>query len=309
MLTLTSEKIPKPFKGLVDSGSSHCFLERKFVSEHSLPTIPVDPLPLALIDGSVNTVISEAVMLPIVFPTEETHNLMFYVTPLDSTCSVVLGHNWLTRYNPLIDWVLGTVLFRDPEHEQSNHGKLSASNAFANELSAETLDSSTSQPPNPSEKASRPSVSLVNAIAFQRACEQKGSQVFQLDISSPELRARGVSPKNQDPHDTLKGVPPEYHDFTNVFSKKRADTLAPHRPYGLKINLEEGTSPPLGPMYSLSSSETLALREFIDENLAIGFIRPSTSSHGAPVLFVHKKDSSLRLCVNFRGLNRITKKD
>ena len=53
----------------------------------------------------------------------------------------------------------------------------------------------------------------------------------------------------------------------------------------------------------------MALRKFIDENIATGFIRPSRSPCGAPVLFIWKKDSSLLLCVDFRGLNRISKKD
>jgi len=51
------------------------------------------------------------------------------------------------------------------------------------------------------------------------------------------------------------------------------------------------------------------LKEFIDENLTNGFIRSISSSHKAPVLFVKKKDGSLQLCVDFCGLNRITKKD
>jgi len=51
------------------------------------------------------------------------------------------------------------------------------------------------------------------------------------------------------------------------------------------------------------------LKEFIDENLTNGFIRSTSSPHGAPVLFVKKKDSSLQLCVDFCGLNKITKKD
>src|SRR5882724_7355063 len=53
----------------------------------------------------------------------------------------------------------------------------------------------------------------------------------------------------------------------------------------------------------------LSLRKFIDENLATGFIHPSCSSHGAPVLFIQKKDGSLRLCVDFRGPNQISQKD
>src|SRR6202789_4643733 len=62
-------------------------------------------------------------------------------------------------------------------------------------------------------------------------------------------------------------------------------------------------------MYSLSPSELEALRIFIDENLNNGFIRPSNSPHGAPILFVKKKSGELRLCVDYRGLNRISKKN
>ena len=62
-------------------------------------------------------------------------------------------------------------------------------------------------------------------------------------------------------------------------------------------------------MYSLSTTELEALWTFIEENIHIGFIRPSNSPHGAPILFVRKKDGSLHLCVDYRGLNKITKKD
>jgi len=73
--------------------------------------------------------------------------------------------------------------------------------------------------------------------------------------------------------------------------------------------LDEGTALPFGPIYSLSQGGLVALHKFIYENLATGFICPLHSPHGAPVLFIHKKDGSLLLCVNFRGLNQISKKD
>ena len=107
----------------------------------------------------------------------------------------------------------------------------------------------------------------------------------------------------------LSMLPEEYHNFVDVFSKSKAGKLADHQPYDLKITLDEGTVPPFGPIYSLSQEELAALRKFIDENLATGFIRPSCSPCGAPVLFIWKKDGSLRLCVDFRGLNQISKKD
>ena len=107
----------------------------------------------------------------------------------------------------------------------------------------------------------------------------------------------------------MKGVPNIYHHFSDVFSKGRANSLPLHREYDLKIDIDETAKAPLGPVYPLSQSELGALEEFIDEHLNMGFIRPSNSLFGAPVLFVKKKDGSLRLCVNFRRLNSITRKD
>jgi len=70
----------------------------------------------------------------------------------------------------------------------------------------------------------------------------------------------------------ISNVPSEYHEFANVFSKTKAETLPPHHPYDLKINLEEGAQPLVGPIYSLSASEQEALKEFIEENLNTSFI-------------------------------------
>jgi len=69
--------------------------------------------------------------------------------------------------------------------------------------------------------------------------------------------------------------------FADVFSKSQASVLANHCPYDLKITLEDGATPPLGPIYSLSQEELLALCKFINENVAMGFIHPSHSPHGA----------------------------
>ena len=75
------------------------------------------------------------------------------------------------------------------------------------------------------------------------------------------------------------------------------------------INVEPGKAPPFGPLYNLSETELKVLKEYINTNLQNGFISPSTSSTGAPILFTKKKDGSLRLCVDYQGLNNITIKD
>jgi len=154
-----------------------------------------------------------------------------------------------------------------------------------------------------------PYVSLISAAAFARACKLTGSTNFTLYIRPEDAKLCSTSAASPVDPSNLSAVPEVYHDFTDIFSKAKATTLAPHREYDLRIDLEEGASPPLGTVYSLSQTELGALRTFIDKHLSYGFIQQSTSAHGAPVLFVRKKDGSLRLCVDYRGLNKISKKD
>jgi len=104
-------------------------------------------------------------------------------------------------------------------------------------------------------------------------------------------------------------VPLDYHEFVDVFDKGKASQLPPHRLYNLKINLEKGSAPPPGTIYLLSPVELEALRKFLDENIATGLLHSASSPHGAPILFVKKKDGSLHLCMDFHGLNQMTKKD
>jgi hypothetical protein len=80
-----------------------------------------------------------------------------------------------------------------------------------------------------------------------------------------------------------------------VFEKKNANTLPQHRPYDCGIEIQKDAQPPFGPIYSLSQNELVALRDYLDENFAKNFIQHSKSPVGAPILFVKKKDGSLRM--------------
>ena len=71
----------------------------------------------------------------------------------------------------------------------------------------------------------------------------------------------------------------------------------------------DGGEPPFGSLYNLSASELEVMRTYLDNYSAKGWIRRSTSPAGAPVFFIPKKDGGLRLCVDYRGLNKITIKN
>ena len=132
--------------------------------QHGIPTSSIPPLKLNLFDGSSNSFISEIAKFPVCFPTGESMTLSFYVTLLDPHCSVVLGHDWLSRYNPLIDWVTGRITFR------STATAIPPSlRALSSVDSASPVSASVSVTEDTSDSPARPDICLINAAAFARA--------------------------------------------------------------------------------------------------------------------------------------------
>src|SRR5258708_4495413 len=158
---------------------------------------------------------------------------------------------------------------------------------------------------NPKEKLAssrKIDICMVSALTMTKLCKDPGTPAFM--ISMADLIPSQVTATN-----TLDSIPAKYRDFRDVFSEEKVGTLAPHRPYDLQINIEEGAKPIHGPIYSLSPPELMALWEFLEEHTRSGFICPSKSPLGSHVLFIKKKDGSLCLCMDFHTLKRVTEKD
>ena len=107
-------------------------------------------------------------------------------------------------------------------------------------------------------------------------------------------------------------LPKQYQEYYALFNPEEAEKLPPHRGPGVdhKIELEpKDSQPPWGPLYSMSRGELLVLRKELTSLLEKGFIRVSSSPAAAPVLFAKKPGGGLRLCIDYRALNAITRKD
>nr|AAD37020.1 putative retroelement pol polyprotein [Arabidopsis thaliana] len=97
------------------------------------------------------------------------------------------------------------------------------------------------------------------------------------------------------------------NEFSDVFAA--VSGVPPDRSDPFTIELEPGTTPISKAPYRMAPAEMAELKKQLEELLAKGFIRPSSSPWGAPVLFVKKKDGSFRLCIDYRGLNKVTVKN
>ena len=104
------------------------------------------------------------------------------------------------------------------------------------------------------------------------------------------------------------GLPRVVYEYDDVFSNE-LPRIPPHRDVDFVIELHPGTSPISMTPHRMTSVELQKLKVQLQELLDKGFIRPSTSPWGALVLFANKKDKTLRLCIDYRQLNRVTIKN
>ncbi|KAM0051849.1 putative nucleotidyltransferase, Ribonuclease H [Helianthus debilis subsp. tardiflorus] len=129
-----------------------------------------------------------------------------------------------------------------------------------------------------------------------RKCLQKGCVAFLAHIMDKEAAV----PKIEDI--------PVVKEYPEVFPEDLPG-LPPQRQVEFHIDLAPGAAPVAKAPYRLAPSEMQELSTQLQELLDMGFIKPSFSPWGAPVLFVKKKDGSFRMCIDYRELNKLTIKN
>lgn len=318
---------------MVDCGAHSCFMSSEFASFSKIPLITKKfPIPLNVIDGqpissgpirSHTSLVSLSISEPSrSFAHEE--DISFNIIPMNYP--IVLGIPWLKKHNPEIIWSIEHVRFASSfcrsncvlrssalfqASSSSKHSKKvkmaksrkkSSSRSLRSSRSSFSLSSveNVSTTPCPVTSSRALSISFVSSKVFSKLIDSNP------DVSPGYLLCSvSDSPSKIE----VANIPEPYQKFKELFSKEAADVLPDHQPWDHTIPLQPGVQPPHGPIYSLSENELASLRSYIDENLAKGFIRSSSSPAGAPILFVKKKDGSLRLCVDYRGLNNLTIKN
>ncbi|GJU27427.1 putative reverse transcriptase domain-containing protein [Tanacetum coccineum] len=136
---------------------------------------------------------------------------------------------------------------------------------------------------------------IVSCIKARKYIE-KGCELFLAQVTEQESKEK-----------RLEDVP-VIRDFPEVFPDELPG-LPPPRQVEFRIDLIPGAAPVARAPYRLAPSEMKELSKQLQELSKKGFIRPSSSPWGAPVLFVKKKDGSFRMCIDYRELNKLTIKN
>ena len=285
LLTFIGSINGRPAKVLIDGGAEGNIISSSFQKRHELDRTKCLPIPILLPNGS-SSITSHTV--PVTFDRggySDSLNPVLY--PLNKY-DLILGKPWLTRINPQINWRTNDLHF-------THNGINVLWNCRG--FKADTIQTRTKG-------------LLLTHMHFHAMTTLPGSNVF-LALIKNKTEESGETETNPR---VIPDMTPEIRsivmdEFADVFPEKLPDGLPPDRGDAMKIETDPTADPPFRPVIRLSIAELDELRRQLDQLLAAGFIKPSTSPYGAPVLFVRKKDGTLRLCVDYRGLNKITRKN
>lgn len=321
MYIQTSVENEKPI-ALVDTGASGvAFISNSFCRRLNLPRRAIStPISLSGFEGDNQSIITDQTHFQLRIG-RHTEVLKAYVI---DRCKydIILGLPWLELHNPYVDWQSNTITFGETCLKK-NCCDFETTIPYLNSLSdtsqKQLVPPSNSSPiSSPVPKNIIPTPFIVSATEFSRLSLEPENTYFALSLRDLDLLidtsmqrlptiqindAKITIPKDASPR---KFLPPQYHEFLDVFDRKKANSLPPHRPWDHSIELKPGTQPPVARPYSMNQHELKALREYLDKELSKGFIRVSRSPAAAPVLFVKKPNGDLRFCIDYRGLNAIS---
>jgi len=258
----------------LDSGASRNFIDEKFIKQHKLTTQGTKPFSVELADGSKKEINYAVNINKLQIGKYTTSGIITQALNLQRY-DVILGKPWLFHANPTIDWRNNTMTF--------HYG------SFTTQVKAD------SEP-----QQSHTTCTSIFVSRQQLAKAPNTDELFAIyNLTTSDDK---IIPIPQEAKSLIK-------EFQDIFPSTLPNNLPPKRTVDHSIELIPGSELPSRPTYRLSYLEMNELKKQLSELLQKGFIQPSVSPFGTPVLFVYKKEGTLRLYINYRVSNKITIKN
>ncbi|GBG74849.1 hypothetical protein CBR_g19362 [Chara braunii] len=263
---------------LIDCGATRNYISQDFMARAGLgPRVrrKSQPTHVTLADGHTQKSIDRCVdSVPVYFAPLASEAVSLDI--LDTKFDMILGMLWLQSEDHPVNFHRRTVHIRD------RHGELVPC---------------TVPLPHPSIGCH-----VVSAASIRQSIRL--NDIEEMGICFLHALPPGDQPKTDTSDPRIIELLDSYGD---VFQAPAG--VIPDRTIRHAITLKDDTVPPRGCIYRMSEKEHQVLRAQLDDLLANGWIRPSCSPYGAPVLFVRKKNKDLRLCIDYRKLNAQTIKN
>ena len=247
---------------LVDSGATICCINLHFVRRMKWSLLKLKrPIEARNADGTSNKGGRIRYQVNLNLRIEDRNSLQhFFVMDLGNKNTVILGHPWLTKTNPLINWTARTVSMRGTPVPRHDDPRILEQRYLLWYLHATEKDNS--------ELADRIYTQQRNTATLLQVLGKDHPHIRKLSLSTALAQAaKRVEQK----------LPPQYAKYAKVFDEPKGGELPPRRPFDYGIDLKETFIPKVAKSYPMNPKETEACKAFIDEHLKSGKIRKSQS--------------------------------
>jgi hypothetical protein len=274
-LKKTKEEKGTKVQGLLDSGATGMFINRQFVRELGITGRRLaQPLAVFNADGTLNRsgVITEEIDL---FMMVDDHKelVTFKITNL-GRIPLIVGHSWLKKHNPTIDWRTGAIeMTRCPREcgvkrrkkKNQEKQKKKPYPRYVNEAEEEK-----------EEEKIFVSWFLPGDVRDDDEellyCEKKNGKWEAHEINALPHHQSWFYDEKDVNRKTEDAIPAEYQDFADVFDKGKSERFPKKKQWDHGIDLKEGFVPQNSKIYPLSQDEQMKLDEWLDEQLQKGYI-------------------------------------
>lgn len=300
LLNFTAHISNHKAKILFDPGSTSIFISESFIQKHNLQSITQktnQTTQIKLADGSIQT--SNNIITTSIHKQHTSYNeqLNFIVMNIpDYDC--ILGMPWCEQHNDNL------IINYKTKSLTVNNQLLTAT---------QTNTSTQNNISNKKHKCQTISMKLLNKSIRNKQIDD----MYLIHFAPSETQTQRINNINNilqhnnstTDNECIEAEKEIYSEYSDVFPNDLPIGLPPARHCDHKIELVSGSSATFSATYKMSPLELDELKKQLDDLIEHGFIQPSKSPYGAPVLFVKKKDGSMRLCIDYRALNKITIKN
>jgi hypothetical protein len=271
----------------LDSQATHCFIDKQYAADAGLKCTPAHRM-VQLADGSHTQIAAECNIHLKIYSSEKgrqaySGRVPCLVLDLGEDHNIILGQDWLQREEAILS-------FTTDAHACTlqNRGGLKIKPIAGRKESTHI----------------KPLISVARAL---KAAE-KGCKLLQIQVEQLPKPPQREAAEQLEEERSQQAISPEVKAIlarhSHVFEKRQG--LPPDRGTFLTIPEIPGSKPQFKHPYRLSPKEVTEVETQVKELLRQGLIEPSSSPYGAPIIFVQKKDGTLRMCCDWRKLNAQT---
>ena len=290
-----------PVKFLIDSGATDCFVSTAFVEEKELGVNKrKEKVTVNLADGTQR--VAKLYIKQACVSFEDHMEFLDFTVINIPHYEAILGKSWLDRWNPVINWTENSLQWKMGKRVikvtgvSNTHAAKDASSLFVSNVTVESISA---------QRMRRIAKKEPVYLMVVRTHEDAGNaEVQEMKLTNDDqlVTVNDDTTRTQYPVQVQELL----NEFSDIFPKDLPAGLPPQRQLDHRIDLVPGAEPPHRAPYRLSPQGLDELKRQLRDLTDKGYIQPSVSPFGAPVLFVPKKDGGVRMCVDYRALNRVT---